>query len=96
MSEEAPTPASLSRVVDFKIPLPYLLSIAGFLGAGLVSMWFNVNQLVRTTEELQITVKSGNMAQSVMSGQVELLKFRVSINEDDIKYLKSKDRSSLK
>lgn len=92
MNESEADTQRITRVIDFRIPLPYLLSIAGFIGAGMVSMWFNVAALVRTTEELQITVKAGNLASSVMTGQVELLKFRIGINEEDIKRINAQDR----
>jgi hypothetical protein len=79
------TQDNISRVVDFRIPLPWLLSgVAGITWA-LISMWFSVNQLVKTVDELQITVKSGNTSVVAVAGELALLKFRLTNTEDEQK-----------
>lgn len=76
---------AMSRVVDFRIPLPWLLSgVAGITWA-LISMWFSVNQLVKTVDELQITVKSGNTSVVAVAGELALLKFRLTNTEEEQK-----------
>ena len=56
----------VTRVIDFRIPLPYLISGFCALAFTLVSMYFSMNQLLRDVGDLQITVKAGN-TQSIMS-----------------------------
>lgn len=75
----------ISRVVDFKIPLIYLISGVISLGWVLISMWFSVGQLVKTVDELQITVKSGNSSVVAVAGELALLKFRLTNVEDSVK-----------
>jgi hypothetical protein len=75
----------ISRVVDFKIPLIYLISGVISLGWVLISMWFSVGQLVKTVDDLQITVKSGNSSVVAVAGELALLKFRLQNVEDTVK-----------
>lgn len=75
----------VSRVIDFRIPLPWLLSGVAAITWGLISMWFSVNQLVKTVDDLQITVKSGNTSVVAVAGELALLKFRLTNAEDEQK-----------
>lgn len=67
----------VARVIDLRVPLPWLLGIGGSVGWALVSMYFSVNQLVRDVADLQITVKSGNTQVITLAGEIALLRFRV-------------------
>lgn len=69
--------ARITRVIDFRIPLPWLLGICMAVGWALVSMWFSVNQLVRDVADLQITVKAGNTQATTVAGEIALLRFRI-------------------
>ena len=82
------------RVIDFRIPLPWLLGVAGAVGWTLVSMYFSVGQLVKTVDDLQITVKSGNTSVSVLASEVGLLKFRMGTTEDDLKRINEMMRNA--
>lgn len=75
----------ISRVVDFKIPLTYLIGGVISLAWVLVSMWFSVGQLVKNVDDLQITVKSGNSSVVAVAGELALLKFRLQNVEDSVK-----------
>lgn len=83
MSDEPQTEQRAPRVIDFRIPLPWLLGVAGVVGWGLVSMWFMVNQLTKDVSELQITVKAGNGQAITVAGELALLRFRVENLEAD-------------
>lgn len=83
MSEEQQTEQRVSRVIDFRIPLPWLLGVMGVVGWGLVSMWFMVNQLTRDVSDLQITVKAGNGQAVTVAGELALLRYRVENIEAD-------------
>lgn len=82
--------AKVTRVIDFRIPLPWLLTGVAGVSWGLISMWFSVNQLVRTVDDLQITVKSGNTSVVAVAGELALLKFRLSNAEDAVKRVTEK------
>lgn len=73
----------IRRVVDFKIPLIYLISGVISLGWVLISMWFSVGQLVKTVDDLQITVKAGNGQAVTFAGEIALLRYRVENLEAD-------------
>lgn len=75
----------VARIIELKIPLPWLLSGVAAVTWGLISMWFSVNQLVKTVDELQITVKSGNTSVVAVAGELALLKFRLTNAEDGLK-----------
>ena len=75
----------LTRVVDMKMPLHWLLGVAGAVGWALVSMYFSVGQLVTQMTELQIAVKSGNNSVTAVAGELALQKFRLQSVEDSAK-----------
>ena len=79
MSEqnEQDGPLRVSRVIDFRVPLPYLLSAFAALAFTLISMYFSLNQLVRDVGELQIVVKTGNTQSVTLAGDQALLRFRI-------------------
>lgn len=83
-------PERITRVIDFRIPLPYLLTGVATIGWALISMWFSVSQLVKTVDDLQITVKSGNGSVVAVAGELALLKFRLTNTEDAVKRVSEK------
>lgn len=88
MSPDTPEPEAtprISRVVDFRIPLIWLIGGVITVSYGLISMYFSVNLLVKTVGDLQIEVKSGNTSVVAVAGELALLKFRLSNAEDSIK-----------
>lgn len=83
MSDDNQQEQRVSRVIDFRIPLPWLLGVMGVVGWGLVSMWFMVKQLTRDVSDLQITVKAGNGQAVTVAGELALLRYRVENIEAD-------------
>lgn len=78
----------VSRVIDFRIPLPYLISGFSALAFTLVSMYFSLNQLLRDVGDLQITVKAGNTQAVTLAGEQALLRFRLENLESEIRTIK--------
>ena len=74
----------ISRVVDFRIPLPWLIGVCSGIGWALISMWFSVNNLVKTVGDLQVDVKAGNNSVVAVAGELALLKYRLSNAESSI------------
>ena len=72
---------ALMRMVDFRIPLPWLLG--GFIVAVgmLTNMYFQLQKVSEALYELQVTVRAGNVAANSISGELALLKYRVEILE---------------
>lgn len=75
-------------VVDFKIPLPWLLGGAGVLFWGLIGMWFKLAALGESVAELQISVKAGTATTIQYASEQTLIKYRLEKLEAD------RDRSS--
>lgn len=88
MTEELKQEGRVTRVIDLKIPLVWLLSIAGALAWVLISMWFSLNQLVVLVADLQISVKSGNSAYQVLASEQALINYRMGTVEARLKTIK--------
>jgi multidrug efflux pump subunit AcrA (membrane-fusion protein) len=79
------TVVKLGRVIDFRLPLPWLLGGVIAVSWAFISMYFAVQTLVASVADLQVTVKSGNVSSSVLAGEVSLLRYRVESIEDELK-----------
>jgi hypothetical protein len=88
MSQENTQEVKLGRVIDFRLPLAWLLGGVIAVSWAFISMYFAVQTLVSSVADLQITVKSGNVSSSVLAGEVSLLRFRVEVIEAQVKAIK--------
>ena len=76
--DEAGQQMRLPRVVvDFKIPLPWLLGGTGVLFWGLIGMWFKLAALDESVAELQIAVKAGTATTIQYASEQTLIKYRL-------------------
>lgn len=75
----------LTRMVDMRMPMHWMLGVAGGVGWALVSMYFAVGQLVTQMTELQIAVKSGNGSVTAIAGKQALIEFRMENVENTLK-----------
>lgn len=78
----------VTRIIDMRIPLPYLLSGFGALAFTLISMWFSLNQLLRDVADLQATVKAGNAQTVTLAGEQALLRFRMENLESEMRVMR--------
>lgn len=69
--------AALMRMVDFRIPLPWLLGGFMFAAGVLISMYFQLQKVTEGLADLQITVRAGNNQSTTLAGEIALLKYRV-------------------
>ncbi|MCW5648342.1 MAG: hypothetical protein KIS62_01215 [Ramlibacter sp.] len=84
MAEESKdAPERITRIVDFRIPLPYLLTGAVVVVWALIGQYFAMQQLQRDVAELQITLKVGNSQSAAALGEIALLKYRVENLENN-------------
>lgn len=81
---QAPDGAALLRMVDFKIPLVWLLG--GFASAVmlLASMYYQLQEVSRGMAALQISVNAGNNQSVTLAGEIALLKFRMEHVESEL------------
>lgn len=87
---------SPQRIIELKLPLPYLLSLLGAFALLIIGMYFRgektdeiVKELKLEVRELKAEVKSGNSLQATMNSTVQLLQFRLETAESDIRTLKN-------
>lgn len=80
---EPSQPERVTRIVDFRIPLPYLLSGAVVVVWALIGQYFAMQQLQRDVAEMQITLKVGNGQSAAALGEIALLKYRVENIENE-------------
>lgn len=65
------------KVIDMKLPLPWLIGTAASIIGAFALLYSNVDRLVRDVNELQATVRAGNVQSSATAGDIALLKYRV-------------------
>lgn len=76
-------PERITRIVDFRIPLPYLLTGVVIVVWALIGQYFAMQQLQRDVQELQITIKAGNSQSVTLAGELALVKFRLENLENE-------------
>lgn len=83
------------RIIELKLPLPYLLSILGAIAVFIVTMYFKgekaaeeIVALRGDIRELRAELKVKDSTQNGLSGALTLLQFRLDTAESDIRVLK--------
>jgi hypothetical protein len=68
---------ALMRMVDFRIPMPWLLT--GFLvGVGaLVGMYYQLQNVTEALRDMQVTLKANNTSLVQLAAEQALLKYRI-------------------
>lgn len=67
----------ISKVIDLKLPLNWLLTVAFSLSLLIGGMYFQLRQLAEDMTDLKIAVKAGNGSQATIQGEMAILKFRI-------------------
>jgi hypothetical protein len=73
----------VTRVIDMKLPLNWLLTVAFSLALLIGGMYFQLGQLSKDMTELKITVNSGNSQAATLQGEIAILRYRVENLESD-------------
>jgi len=73
----------ITRVIDMKLPLTWLLGVAGIFAATFAGMFFQIGQVSKDLGELKIEVKVGNSQASTVQGELAIMKFRIENLESD-------------
>lgn len=82
----------LSKVIDLKLPLTWLLGVASMIIVGGFGLYQQVGSQSETLKEmkdqlkdLRITVNAGNSQAATIQGEIAILRFRVETLEADRK-----------
>lgn len=73
----------ITRVIDMKIPLTWLIGGAFSFACVFAGMYFKLGQLGEDMTDLKIAVKSGNSATATVQGELAIMKFRIDNLEHD-------------
>lgn len=91
MTDDATTTANeprLTRVIDFRVPLPYLLSALAALVVFLFTLQTDVRQLLRDVSKMQATAEAGNNQLNAITAEQSLQRYRIDALESDVRALK--------
>lgn len=82
--------ARVTRVIDMKLPLTWLLSVAVTIVAGGFGLYHQIGSQGETLKDmkdqikdLKITVNAGNSQAMTLAGEIAILKFRIENLESD-------------
>ncbi len=84
---------TITRVIDFKIPLPYLISASAALVIFLFSLHADVRQLVRDVNKMQLTTETGNLQLASITSEQALQRFRLDAMEQEVQALRERGES---
>lgn len=73
----------ITRVIDMKIPLTWLMGAAFSFACVFAGMYFQLRQLGEDMTDLKITVKAGNGTAATIQGELAILKFRIENLESE-------------
>jgi hypothetical protein len=79
---------ALARMVDLRVPLPWLLGGVGAFLWVVISMWFSLAQIKTDMGDLKIAIA----ATVTTTGKMQLLEFRLQTLESDVSQLKGGKR----
>ena len=78
----------VQRIIDMRIPLPWLITGVVSIAFSIITMWFQVQQLTAQVAEMNTLIKQGNTQVATIVTDLALTRFRVDKNEADIHDLK--------
>lgn len=84
MTEPASTAAAKPRFIDTRIPVTWLLGIAGGAIWALVTMYFTLNQLVTTVADLSAAVKASTESANNVQSKLAVIEFRLGNVENQV------------
>ncbi|RUR69081.1 hypothetical protein EJP67_18650 [Variovorax guangxiensis] len=80
----------VTRVIDMKLPLTWLLGVGFMIIAGGFGLYHQIgsqgeklNEVKDQIKALQIAVNSGNSQSTTLAGEIAILRFRVETLESD-------------
>jgi hypothetical protein len=73
----------VTRIIDMKLPLNWLLTVAFSLALLIGGMYFQLRQLSDDMTDLKIAVKTGNSSAATVQGELAILKFRIENLESE-------------
>lgn len=80
----------VTRVIDMKLPLTWLLAVAASIIGGGFSLYYKLDRLSEDVTDMKISVKTGNQATATVQGEIAILRYRIENIEADLKPNKGK------
>lgn len=77
--------ARITKIVDTKLPITWILGSAFAFALLIGGMYFQLKQLSEDMTDLKIAVKAGNGSQASIQGELAILRFRIETIEADRK-----------
>lgn len=78
------TSTKVTRVIDMKLPLYWLISVAAIFVSGGFAMYYkleNQSEAIKSVQgdikDVKISVQAGNQATATVQGEIAILRFRV-------------------
>lgn len=70
-------PSALLRMVDFKIPVIWLIGGSFVAVSGVIGMYYKLEKVAENLTELKVTVSAGNLQGMTNAGDMALIRYRV-------------------
>lgn len=80
--EDRRRPEPVSKLIDTRMPLVWLLSTGFSFAVLLFGIYFNVQRLSEDVAELKASTKAGNTQAVTVAGEVAIIKWRLDNLED--------------
>lgn len=77
--------SEVRKIVDFKIPLHWILSGLGAFALVLIGMWFTIGQMSKDMSEVQASLKILAAANTTYDREVSRLQWRMDTLEQKMK-----------
>lgn len=78
-------PTDVRKLVDFRIPLHWILSGVGTITLVLIGMWFTIGQMSKDMSEVQASLKVLTAENSTADREVSRLQWRMDTLEQKLK-----------
>lgn len=81
-------PERITRIVDFRLPLPWVVTIIVASISTVVAAGLALRQMSSDVEEIKIAIKSGNSQLTTLQGHNAILDYRVNLLEAEVARIK--------
>lgn len=91
---DAPTLASVTRMIDMRIPLVWLMTGAFTVAGILAGMYYTLQQVQHDMQEMKVLLKSNDGAAQELKQEMAVQKFRLTSMENELAALKGAARAT--
>lgn len=87
--DDAPTLSQVTRMIDMRIPLVWLMTGAFTVAGILAGMYYTLQQVQHDMQEMKVILKSGDAQGRLLEKELEVQKFRIGSIEQELAALKA-------